>query len=107
MKLSAEIDALVKDLVMDLLVITNRDFEFDGIAEFDEPFFGTVLSWDLAEFEREKDFAVAAFIGRVKDGALLEVSVPSGGIAEVVIKDDALVEDGLGDTDRGPEANGL
>jgi hypothetical protein len=106
-KLSAEIDALVKDLVMDFLVSADRDLEFDRGTELDEPFLSSVLSWDLTEFEGEEDLAVAAFIGGVKDGALPEVGVPGSGLAEVVIKDDALVEDGLGDTDRGPEANGL
>jgi len=103
---TAEIDALVEDLVMDLLVSADRDLKFNRRTELDEPFFA-VFGRDLAEFEGEEDFAVATFVGGVKDGALLEVGVPGGGIAEVVIEDDALIQNGLGDTDRRPEANGL
>ena len=106
MRSTAEIDALVEDLVMDLLVCADRDLEFDRETELDEPFFA-VFGRDLTEFEGEEDLAVPAFIGRVKDGALLEVGVPGSGIAEVVIEYDALIQNGLGNTDRGPEANGL
>ena len=91
---------------MDFLVIANRYFEFDRGTELDEPFFAA-FGGDLAEFEGEEDLAVAAFVGRVKDGALLEVGVLGSGFAEVVIEDDALIQNGLGDTDRRPEANGL
>src|SRR5262249_7989848 len=36
-----------------------------------------------------------------------EVGVPGSGFPEVVIEDDTLIQYGLGDTDRRPEANGL
>ena len=63
----------MKDLVVDLLVSPDRDLEFDRGTELDEPFLSSVLSWNLTELEGEENLAVAAFVGRVKDGALLEV----------------------------------
>ena len=48
---AAEIDALVEDLVMDLLVSADRDLEFDRGTKLNEPFTGAVLSWYLTEFE--------------------------------------------------------
>ena len=51
---AAEIDALVEDLVMDLLVSADRDLEFDRGTKLNEPFTGAVLSWYLTEFEGKK-----------------------------------------------------
>ena len=95
----------MEDLVVDLLVVTDRDFEFDRGAKLNSPAPSSFCRVHLTHLEGEEHLAVATLIRWIQYGALSKGGVPDGWLPEMVIDDDAFIQDRLGDADRRPEAD--